>query len=124
MAAIVKLTLLKYPIKEITKILKVSRMLAWKWAHFENYEATGKRKTKLDYNEQQFLLKKTEGKIVGIDAPSSRELKKEFFEEYNKNISHTTINNFLNKSAMFFFFQFFFFHKLKKFNLKKGLKYY
>ena len=97
-AAIVKLTLLKYPIKEITKILKVSRMLAWKWAHFENYEATGKRKTKLDYNEQQFLLKKTEGKIVGIDAPSSRELKKEFFEEYNKNISHTTINNFLNKS--------------------------
>ena len=93
-----KLTLLKYPIKEITKIRKVSLMLEWKWAHFENYEATGKRKTKLDYNEQQFLLKKTEGKIVGIDAPSSRELKKEFFEEYNKNISHTTINNFLNKS--------------------------
>ena len=83
-------------------------MLAWKWAHFENYEATGKRKTKLDYNEQQFLLKKTEGKIVGIDAPSSRELKKEFFEEYNKNISHTTINNFLNKSAMFFFSNSFF----------------
>ena len=91
-AAIVKLTLLKYPIKEITKILKISRMLAWKWAHFENFEASGKRKSKLDENEKQFLLKKTEGKIVGIDAPSSRELKKEFFEEYNKKISHTTID--------------------------------
>ena len=97
-AAIVKLTLLKYPIKEITKILKISRMLAWKWAHFENFEASGKRKSKLDENEKQFLLKKTEGKIVGIDAPSSRELKKEFFEEYNKKISHTTINNILNQS--------------------------
>ena len=97
-AAIVKLKLLNYPIKKIRRILDVSRMLAWKWSHFDKFEASGKRKTKLDENEKQFLLKKTEGKIIGIDAPSSRELKKEFFEEFNKKISHTTINNTLNQN--------------------------
>ena len=78
-AAIVKLKLLNYPIKKIRRILDVSRMLAWKWSHFDKFEASGKRKTKLDENEKQFLLKKTEGKIIGIDAPSSRELKKRIF---------------------------------------------
>ena len=97
-AAIVKLKLLNYPIKKIRRILDVSRMLAWKWSHFENFEASGKRKKKLNEDEKQFLLKKTEGKIIGIDAPSSRELKKEFFEEYNKNVSHITINNILNQN--------------------------
>jgi len=97
-AAIVKLKLLNYPIKKIRRILDVSRMLAWKWSHFENFEASWKRKKKLNEDEKQFLLKKTEGKIIGIDAPSSRELKKEFFEEYNKNVSHITINNILNQN--------------------------
>ena len=34
--------------------------------------------------------------MIGINAPSSRELKKEFHETFNKDISHTTINNILN----------------------------
>ena len=42
-AAIVKLSLLNYSIKKITKILKVSRMLAWKWIHFEKFESTPKK---------------------------------------------------------------------------------
>ena len=36
--------------------------------------------------------------MLGLDAPSSRELKKKFQENFNKNISHTTNNNILNKS--------------------------
>ena len=95
-ASIVKLTLLNYPIKEITKLLKISRSLACKWAHYEKKESTGKRHSKFNEAERQYLLKKTQGKIIGIDEPSSRDLKKEFFEEFNKNISHTTINNILN----------------------------
>ena len=70
-AAIVKLTLLKKSIKEISELLDISRSLAWKWAHFENFEAKGKRKKKFNDEERQFLCKKTEGKIIGIDAPSS-----------------------------------------------------
>ena len=97
-ASIVKLTLLNYSVKDITKLLKISRNLAWKWAHYEKFEAIGKRKCKYNEEERDFLRKKTEGKIIGIEAPSSRELKKNFYEEFNKNISHTTINTILNKT--------------------------
>ena len=96
-AAIVKLTLLKKSIKEISELLGISRSLAWKWAHFENFEAIGERKKKFNEEERLFLRKKTEGKIIGIDAPSSRELKKDFQKTFNKDISQTTVNNILNK---------------------------
>ena len=44
------------------------------------------------------MCKKTQGKIIGIEAPSSRNLKRIFYEKFNKDISHTTINKILNRN--------------------------
>ena len=96
-ASIVKLSKLGYKIKEITKILKISRMLAWKWFNFKKYEGKGSRKPKFNSNEKEFLCNKVEGKITGKDGASSRLLQKEFYQKFNKTISHTTINTILNE---------------------------
>ena len=96
-ASIVKLAKLGYKIKDITKILKISRMLAWKWFNFEKYKGKGTRKPKFNSDEKKFLCDKVEGKITGKDGASSRNLQKEFFQKYNKSISHTTVNTILNE---------------------------
>ena len=95
--AIVKLKNLGYKIKDITKILKISRMLAWKWYYYEKYEGKGTRKSKFSSDEKKFLCNKVEGKITGKDGASSRSLTKEFYDVFKKSISHTSVNNILNQ---------------------------
>ena len=63
-AAIVKLTLLKKSIKEISELLDISRSLAWKWAHFENFEAKGKRKKNLIVKKGNFYVKRLKVKLL------------------------------------------------------------
>ena len=96
-AAIVKLSKLKYTVWEITKILNISRKLAWKWANYTNFEGKGHRRSKFNDEEKKFLCEKAIGKITGKDGVSSRNLKKEFYEKFNKKISHSSINNILNE---------------------------
>jgi len=95
--AIVKLSKLGYQLKKICTILKVSRMLAWKWSNFEKFKEKGFRESKFTDDEKKFLCDKADGKMTGVDGTSSRNLKKDFCEKFNKNISHSTINNILNK---------------------------
>ena len=96
--SIVKLSSLGYKIKEIAKLLKISRMLAWKWAHWDKYKGKGNRKSKFTEDEKRYLCNKVDGKITGKEGISSRALKKDFFEKFNKNICHSTINTILNKN--------------------------
>ena len=96
-ASIVKLTKLGYKIKEITKILKISRMLAWKWFNFEKFRGKGTRNPKFSKSEKKFLCDKADGKMTGKDGASSRNLQKEFFQEFKKPISHSTVNTILNE---------------------------
>ena len=63
-AAIANLTLLKKSIKEISEILDISRALAWKWAHFENFEAKGKRKKNLMKKKGNFCVKRLKVKLL------------------------------------------------------------
>ena len=71
-----KLKQLGYKIKEITKILKISRNLAWKWYYYEKHEGKGERKSKFSSEEKKFLCDKVERKITGNDGASSRLLTK------------------------------------------------
>ena len=98
-AAIVKLSKLKYTVWEITKILNISRKLAWKWANYTNFEGKGHRRSKFNDEEKKFLCEKAIGKITGKDGVSSRNLKKEFYKKFNKKISHSSINNILNEGT-------------------------
>ena len=95
--AIVKLSLLNYKIRQISKILRIKSSLAWKWSHYENFYGKGCRKSKFTEDEKQFLCNQAEGKIAGLEGVSSRDLKKIFKDKFKKNISHSTINSILNK---------------------------
>jgi len=94
--SIVKLSLLGYKIKQISKILKIKSSLAWKWSHFDNFYGKGFRKSKFTENEKEFLCKQAEGKIAGLGGASSRDLQKVFKEKFHKSISHTSVNTILN----------------------------
>ena len=93
---IVKLSLLGYKIKQISKILKIKSSLVWKWSHFDNFYGKGFRKSKFTENEKEFLCKQAEGKIAGLGGASSRDLQKVFKEKFHKSISHTSVNTILN----------------------------
>ena len=94
--AIVKLSQLGYNCMRICSILKSPRMLTWKWMNYTKFEAKGTRRSKFNDEEKEFLCNKVKGKIVGKEASSSRRLATDFYEKYNKTISHSTINNILN----------------------------
>ena len=95
--SIVKLSKLGYSINKISKILNISRMFAWKWVNYEKFQSKGFRKSKFTEEEKQFLCNKANGKTTIKDGASTRNLKKEFFQQFNKNISHQTVNNIINK---------------------------
>ena len=94
--SIVKLSRLGYSINQISNILNVSRMLAWKWSNFEKFKGKGFRNKKFTDEERQFLCEKANGKTTIKDGASTRNLKKEFYSKFKKSISHTTIGNILN----------------------------
>lgn len=91
-----KLSQLGYNLSKIPKILKVSKMLAWKWMNYRNFESKGFRNSKFSDEEKQYLCEKVKGKIVRKDGSSSRILKNDFLVKFNKNIAHTIINTILN----------------------------
>ena len=95
-ASIVKLSKLGYKVKEITKILKINRKLAWKWFNYDKINAKGFRKSKFTGEEKKFLCDQVEGKVTGKEGPSSRLLHREFYDTFKKTISHSSINNILN----------------------------
>ena len=72
-------------------------MLAWKWANYEKYKGKGKRKSKFSLNEKKFLCDKADGKLTSKDGASSRNLQKEFYKKFQKQISHSTVNTILNE---------------------------
>ena len=94
--AIVKLSILGYKIKKICEILKIKPSLAWKWSHFERFKGKGERKSKFSEEEKKFLCNHADGKISDLEGASSRKLKEIFSEQFNKKISHTTVNSILN----------------------------
>ena len=83
-ASIVKLAKLGYKIKQISKILRINRNIAWKWYNFERCKGKGTRKPKFTTEEKKFLCEKVEGKVIGKDEASSRALQKEFYEKFKK----------------------------------------
>ena len=94
--AIVKLSQLSYNCMKICSILKTPRMLNWKWMNYKKFGTKGTRIGKFIDEEKKFLCNRVNGKIVGKEASSSRRLAIDFYEKYNKTISHSTINNILN----------------------------
>ena len=94
--AIVKLSKLGNNCVRISKILKTSRMLTWKWMNYKKFEGKGYRLSKFSDEQKEYLCNKVKVKIVGKDGSSSRRLTKDFFEKYNTKISHSTVNNILN----------------------------
>ena len=87
---------LGYTIKQINKILRISRNLAWKWYNFDKYKGKWNSQTKI-LKKKKFLFEQVERKIRGKDGASFRVLQKEFYEKIKK-ISHTTIKTMLNES--------------------------
>ena len=73
-------------------------MLAWKWKNYNKFEGKGKRKSKFTEEEKQYLCNKVDGKITGKEGVSSRALRKDFFDKFNKSISHSTINTIINEN--------------------------
>ena len=95
--SIVKLKQLGYTITKIAKILKISKMYAWKWSNYGRFQGKGFRKSKFSQEEKEYLCNTANGKITGKDEVSSRQLQKTFYSTFGKNISHTTVNTILNK---------------------------
>ena len=54
--AIVKLASIGYKIKEISKILKISRMLEWKWKNYDKFKGKGDRKSKFNDEEKNIYV--------------------------------------------------------------------
>ena len=83
-ASIVKLTILKYSIKEIAKLLKISHSLAWKWAHYENNESICKRKTRINEEKGNIYLKRLRVKLLELIHPLQGIYKKNFLKNSKK----------------------------------------
>ena len=54
----VRLANLRHTVNQISKILRISRNLAWKWYNFDKFKGKGTRKPKFSEEEKKFLRDK------------------------------------------------------------------
>ena len=77
--SIVKLKQLGYTITQIAKILKISKMYAWKWSNYDRFQGKGFRKSKFSQEEKEYLCNTANGKITGKDEVSLKAITKNIF---------------------------------------------
>ena len=84
--SIVKLKKLGYTITQIAKILRITKMYAWKWSNYDKFQGKSCRKSKFSKEEKEFLCNTANGKFTGKDEVSSRQLQNSFYNKYGKKI--------------------------------------
>ena len=99
--SVIQVLATKYPNlknKEIAKIIGTSSMTVSRWKNRTSFtDKKRKRPTKMSKIIKNYLIRKAKNQFTGINNASTRKLSQEIKRKFNIDVSHVTINFWLQK---------------------------